>query len=89
MPSSCQSANSWYKRPARFLPVAAGPECFLGSTQVALRNELRASLADVDQGITRCENEIKAPDPVIEAAKAAAKERSKLPLHLRGTVVLT
>ena len=54
-----------------------------------LRNELRQTLSDVDARLEICATEGPVVDPVVEAAKAAAKERSKLPLHLRGTVVLT
>ena len=43
----------------------------------------------MEAGIEKAASEGPKPDPVVEAARAAAKERSKLPLHLRGTVVLT
>jgi hypothetical protein len=46
-------------------------------------------MADVEAGIKRIESEPPRVDPVVEEARAAAKEKMKLPLHLRGTVVLT
>lgn len=57
--------------------------------QVALRNEVRQSLDDVETRLEKCETEGPKVDPVVEAARAKAKERQKLPLHLRGTIVLT
>ena len=57
--------------------------------QVILRNELRQSLKDVEAGVTKAENTGPRVDPVVEEARAAAREKQKRPLHLRGTIVLT
>ena len=57
--------------------------------QVKLRNELRQSMKDVEAGLTIAENAGPRADPVVEEARAAAREKLKLPLHLRGTIVLT
>ena len=70
-------------------PPGLSPQRMGRAGQVALRNELRQSLSDVDGRLAKCETEGPKVDPVVEAARAAAKERQKLPLHLRGTIVLT
>ena len=57
--------------------------------QVKLRNELRQSMKDVEAGLKIAENAGPRADPVVEEARAAAREKLKLPLHLRGTIVLT
>ena len=54
-----------------------------------LRNELRQSLADGDAGVKKAEMAGPTIDPVVEDARAKAREKQKLPLHLRGTIVLT
>jgi hypothetical protein len=88
---------------AAFAPQAAGnatatntqaEEGWAGShaslpRQVILRNELRQSLKDVEAGVTKAESLGPRVDPVVEEARAAAREKQKLPLHLRGTIVLT
>mmetsp|Transcript_5202 Transcript_5202/g.10208 ORF Transcript_5202/g.10208 Transcript_5202/m.10208 type:complete len:132 (-) Transcript_5202:83-478(-) len=55
---------------------------------VMLRNQLRQSLADVEAGEKKAAAD-RPRDPVVEEARAAAREKQKLPLHLRGTIVLT
>lgn len=51
-----------------------------------LRDEMRASLANIDRKLAEGDSE--EVDPVVQAALAAAKERLKLPPHLRGSAVL-
>jgi hypothetical protein len=46
-------------------------------------------LKDVEAGVTKAESLGPRVDPVVEEARAAAREKQKLPLHLRGTIVLT
>ena len=51
-----------------------------------LRNELRATLANVDAKLADDETEVE--DPVLVDAIAKAQARMKLPKHLRGSAVL-
>ena len=53
-----------------------------------LRNEMRATLANVNKKIEEEEAAGDVGDPLIEAAKADAMERMKRPVHLRGSAVL-
>ena len=55
---------------------------------VQIRNELRSTLATVDAKIEQVTNAPEEEDVTYERARNAAKERMKLPLHLRGSAVL-
>ena len=52
---------------------------------VALRNDLRESIKHVDAKLATVDAESQKVDAAYEDAKAAAKERAKLPMHLRGS----
>ena len=43
----------------------------------------------MEAGVKKAEAAGPRVDPVVEEARAAAREKQKLPLHLRGTIVLT
>lgn len=53
-----------------------------------LRDEMRATLANVDKKLETVDADSKVEDPVVQQAIAAAKERLKLPPHLRGSAVI-
>ena len=53
---------------------------------VELRNELRATLSNVDKKLEA--DEAEEPDELLEKAYAEARERSKRPPHLRGAALL-
>ena len=53
-----------------------------------LRNQMRETLRNVDEKLKTVDAEDNAIDPVYELAKAQARERMKLPVHLRGSAVL-
>ena len=53
-----------------------------------LRDEMRATLANVDKKLETIDKDSAVEDPMLEQAIAAAKERLKLPPHLRGSAVL-
>ncbi len=55
---------------------------------VKLRDTMRATLKNVDAKLDSIDAEVEETDPVIERARAAARERLKLPIHLRGNAVL-
>ena len=55
---------------------------------VQLWNKIRQNLTGVDAKLQELDNAVEQPDPVYESAKHAARERMKLPLHLRGSAVL-
>ena len=55
---------------------------------VALRDQLRTTLEVVDTKLVEAENEKIEMDPVIVQAREDARERMKLPIHLRGSAVL-
>jgi hypothetical protein len=53
-----------------------------------LRNEIRTTLANIDKKLETVDAESNVADPVVEAAKRDARERMKLPVHLRGSAVI-
>lgn len=53
-----------------------------------LRDEMRSTLANVDKKLETIDKDSAVEDPMLEQAIAAAKERLKLPPHLRGSAVL-
>ncbi len=53
-----------------------------------LRNEMRMTLANVEKKLETVDAEDNVIDPVVEAAKRDARERMKLPVHLRGNAVI-
>jgi hypothetical protein len=53
-----------------------------------LRNEIRTTLANIDKKLETVDAESNVGDPVVEAAKRDARERMKLPVHLRGSAVI-
>uniref|UniRef100_A0A7S3C503 Uncharacterized protein n=1 Tax=Haptolina ericina TaxID=156174 RepID=A0A7S3C503_9EUKA len=55
---------------------------------VGLRNELRSTIATVDAKLDEANNAVEEVDPVVQAARESARQRMKLPLHLRGSAVL-
>ena len=55
---------------------------------VSLRNELRTSLATVETKLEEAKNAVPEQDPKLVAAIAQAKERMKMPVHLRGSPLL-
>ncbi|KAL1528106.1 hypothetical protein AB1Y20_009471 [Prymnesium parvum] len=55
---------------------------------VGLRNEIRSTLAVVEQKLEEELNKKVEVDPVVLDAREKAKERMKLPIHLRGSAVL-
>jgi len=55
---------------------------------VGLRNQLRETLATVETRLEVAKGEKEDMDPVVADAREKAKERMKLPIHLRGSAVL-
>ena len=55
---------------------------------VGLRNEIRTTIETVDKQIEAANNAKEEVDPVVQQAREKAKERMKLPMHLRGSAVL-
>merc|ERR1719446_1753365 len=55
---------------------------------VSLRDELRTTIATVDAKLDEARNTTEEMDPVVRDAREKAKERMKLPIHLRGSAVL-
>ena len=53
-----------------------------------LRDEMRATLANVDKKLETIDHDSAMEDPMLQQAISAAKERLKLPPHLRGSAVL-
>jgi len=52
-----------------------------------LRDEMRATLSNIDKKLESSDSGLD-EDPMIAEAKAAARERLKLPPHLRGAALL-
>ena len=82
----CQTLEGLCAEPSRTGKTEPGKVPSRRKQLVTLRNEIRSTLKNVNDKLE--EDEVEEVDPEVVKAIAAAKERLKLPPHLRGSAVL-